>query len=392
MRTKIHFLKDERIAASVEDEGFDAEKSLQTLIADHPALLAGDQMYAGSEVRFLLVDREVEIPSSSGNPSRWRLDHLFVDQNGTPTLVEIKRSRDRRLRREVVGQLLEYAANGLRAWPKGTLRKIFEKRHNAQGHIEEFLARDLEVRDSDTENPQETRASQIDAFWNSVDNSLSKGRIRLVFLADSLPRDLVRVIEFLNERFESIEVVGVEVRKFETQALHILVPRVMGLSTKAWEKRARSDSASIEWDEESFLDQFARNHGDVGRDSVERIMKWCEENGVDIGFTKSSNGSFVPEIPVGKRRVWPIAISVDGRIKLQLGHLANRGGGMETLDARETLIRRLNQFLEKPIGIDRASGTPSFEIREINSPSTHMRFLETLDWIKRSVQSGSASC
>jgi hypothetical protein len=33
------------------------------------------------------------------------------DQNAVPTLVEVKRSSDTRIRREVVGQMLDYAAN-----------------------------------------------------------------------------------------------------------------------------------------------------------------------------------------------------------------------------------------------------------------------------------------
>ena len=49
-----------------------------------------------------------------------------MDQFGVPTLVEVKRSSDTRIRREVVGQLLEYAANGPRYWPVEQLRGMFE--------------------------------------------------------------------------------------------------------------------------------------------------------------------------------------------------------------------------------------------------------------------------
>src|SRR3954451_13322596 len=63
---------------------------------------------------------------SEGAAGRWSLDHLFVDQDAVPTLVEVKRSSDTRIRREVVGQLLEYAANGTRYWPVEQLRALFE--------------------------------------------------------------------------------------------------------------------------------------------------------------------------------------------------------------------------------------------------------------------------
>ena len=41
------------------------------------------------------------------------LDHLFLDQDGVPTIVETKRSSDNRLRKEVVAQMLDYASNAL---------------------------------------------------------------------------------------------------------------------------------------------------------------------------------------------------------------------------------------------------------------------------------------
>lgn len=36
--------------------------------------------------------------------------------------MEVKRSTDTRIRREVVGQMLDYAANGVRYWPAEELR------------------------------------------------------------------------------------------------------------------------------------------------------------------------------------------------------------------------------------------------------------------------------
>jgi len=83
------------------------------LLARFPALLAGDQMNSASPRRFLLIDREQPIASEPGGPERWSLDHLFLDQDGMPTLVEVKRSTDTRIRREVVGQMFDYAANAI---------------------------------------------------------------------------------------------------------------------------------------------------------------------------------------------------------------------------------------------------------------------------------------
>jgi hypothetical protein len=51
---------------------------------------------------------------------------MFLDQDAIPTLVEVKRSSDTRIRREVIGQMLDYAANGAQYWGEGALRLLFE--------------------------------------------------------------------------------------------------------------------------------------------------------------------------------------------------------------------------------------------------------------------------
>ena len=66
--------------------------------------------------RFMLVRREAPVANLS-------LDHLFVDQDAIPTLVETKRGEDTRGRREVVAQMLDYAANAATQWKAEALRQ-----------------------------------------------------------------------------------------------------------------------------------------------------------------------------------------------------------------------------------------------------------------------------
>ena len=99
---------------------------LQRLIAEHPSILAGDQFNDARPTRWLLVKREAGVPDGDDAADRWSVDHLFLDQDGVPTLVEVKRSSDTRIRREVVGQMLDYAANSFAYWPVGSIRSQFE--------------------------------------------------------------------------------------------------------------------------------------------------------------------------------------------------------------------------------------------------------------------------
>jgi hypothetical protein len=103
------------------EQPYAAEDDFQKLLADYPNLLAGDQIDRISPRRWLLVAREVAVASEEEGSNRWSLDHLFLDQDAIPTIVEVKRSADTRIRREVVGQMLDYAANAAPCVPIAVL-------------------------------------------------------------------------------------------------------------------------------------------------------------------------------------------------------------------------------------------------------------------------------
>jgi hypothetical protein len=88
---------------------FAKEVDLQDFLTRHPALLAGDQMNPADPRRFVLITAEARIAIAESAADYFSLDHLFIDQDGIPTLVEVKRSTDTRIRREIVGQLFEAA-------------------------------------------------------------------------------------------------------------------------------------------------------------------------------------------------------------------------------------------------------------------------------------------
>lgn len=115
------------------ETAYDSEDVLQALIARFPDLLAGDQLPGDVPRRWLLVGRKAALPAEEDGAGRWSVDHLFLDQDAVPTLVEVKRSSDTRIRREVIGQMLDYAANAVLYWPIDALRSVFERRCEAEG-------------------------------------------------------------------------------------------------------------------------------------------------------------------------------------------------------------------------------------------------------------------
>jgi hypothetical protein len=81
---------------------YDSEDLLQMLLAKYPSLLAGNQIDPRAPRKWLFIERETAIPSMEGGSGRWSADHLFLDQDAVPTIVEVKRSSFSTVRISVV--------------------------------------------------------------------------------------------------------------------------------------------------------------------------------------------------------------------------------------------------------------------------------------------------
>jgi hypothetical protein len=218
----IFLLNDEGNLQRVPRCHYESEDLLQSLIEKYPDLLAGDQMGGDEMVRFILVKREAGIPDGDGNSARWSIDHILLDQFGVPTLVEVKRSSDTRIRREVVGQLLEYAANIDIYWPANKIRSLAVEQHGGADELDRAII-DLLCLD-----PEADAANAVENYWLQVEDNFRNGRLRLLFVADELPREIRRIIEFLNSKMIDIEVLGVELRQYVGNSLRAMVPRIIG--------------------------------------------------------------------------------------------------------------------------------------------------------------------
>ena len=92
MPGSIFILHDDGTLVEMKETPYDSEALLQGLLADYSNLLAGDQIDPDNPRRWLLVTREMRV-SGDESTDRGYLDHLFLDQDAVPTLVELPFSR-----------------------------------------------------------------------------------------------------------------------------------------------------------------------------------------------------------------------------------------------------------------------------------------------------------
>lgn len=265
----------------------DEDKELQRILEANADLLPGDQISPDDPRRWLLIKREMPVPSPNSGTDRWSIDFLFSDQDAIPTFVECKRFNDTRSRREVVGQMLEYAANGHFYWTTETLRTFAEETARVAGCLlEERLAM---VQPADQQS--------IDSYFELLQQNLREGQLRIVFFLEESPPELRSVVDFLNRQMERSEVLLVEARQYSHAGVKIVVPTLFGYTEEArLVKRSVTVTAAAgrkRWDRPSFLADAESKLGPEQARVVKALLEHCISLPCDVTWgTGIQRGSF----------------------------------------------------------------------------------------------------
>ncbi|MEO2015175.1 MAG: hypothetical protein ABGZ53_12465 [Fuerstiella sp.] len=375
MTGQIYLLDADEQLVPMQEAPYDSEALLQRLLADHPSLLAGDQMNSTAPRRWLLIDREFGVPDEQESGNRWSLDHLFIDQDAIPTLVEVKRSSDTRLRREVVGQMMDYAANAVSYWSIEQIQARFDQRAQVGGasggtELDDFL------------EDQETAAE----FWQRVETNLQAGRIRMVFVADVIPKELKQIIEFLNGQMERAEVLGVEIKQYVNGDLKTLVPTVVGQSAMVQARRSSPSSGRQHVSKEEFVERCRQSADATCVTHLMRLIAWTEKKGFSHSYWEGSrDGSFIATFPSRIRAAYPFSFKHRGRMVFQMRFLKDIAP-FDDPDVSQQLQTRLEQIP----GFDLRGGMEGLPFIQIGSQQTDAdmdSILSMLDWIAEQLDS-----
>ena len=354
---------------------YDNEDLLQRALADYPGLIAGVGT-AGGSGRLMLIQREMPVSDSSG-AKVMSLDHLFVDEQATPVLVEVKRSSDTRSRREVVAQMLDYAANGTAYWPVDEVRRIVESRLSASARAE-YLKTELGI------------DHEPDAFWRRFADKLQQGHIRLVFLADRLAPELVRIIEFLNEQMHDTEVLGVELPQFRGEEAEeiIYVPRVIGRTAIAVEtKRGLNPLGS---GEDDFLTQLRDRRSPAEVDAAIDLMDAWRAFGGTFRWGKGATETSCTFAQPGSNANAPIVIYPRGSVEVNFQHFK----AYRPFDDLQ-LQAQFREHIRKVDGI-RVDGIddwprPAIKLQSLTNRRTRSDFARALEWFNSVLQQDPTS-
>ncbi|CAD6547706.1 DUF4268 domain-containing protein [Paraburkholderia sabiae] len=189
-------------------EGDYSEADLQRLIHAHPSCLPIAEIDAVFSEPIAIC---TELETHAG-----RIDNFMVTASGLPVLVECKLWRNPEARREVVGQILDYAKE-LTRWSSSDLQREVRDRLNRGGDPILEMVRAVSP---DTDEIQ---------FNDALTANLRRGRFLLLIVGDGIREGVEAISEYLQAHAGLHFTLGlVEMRLFATpDGGRLVIPRVL---------------------------------------------------------------------------------------------------------------------------------------------------------------------
>ncbi|MPY11182.1 hypothetical protein [Arthrobacter bussei] len=246
-----------------QEVSYGREADLQQILADHPSLIPG----VGEDA---VACKELQ---SGAGPA----DLLVVDQSGGITLVECKLASNRQVRREIIGQMFDYAS----AFWRMPMEE-FEQRWLARA------GRSL----------SDSVASANPDFAGAVAANLVEGRFNIVLAVDAINEDLKRIVEYLNATSgPATSVIAVEYKRLLTEHTEILMPTTYGKEL-AEAKVAASERAQGRWTENECR-TWMQDHDPVNLSRFDLLLEAARQHAIPfVGSLKRAKA-----MPAGSLQV-----------------------------------------------------------------------------------------
>jgi hypothetical protein len=238
--------------------------------------------------------------------------------------------------------MLDYAANAVAYWPVAMTRNLLERRCavNEQDPVvalSEALGNDIDY----------------ESFWERVKTNMLAKRIRLLFVADSVPLELRRIVEFLNEVTDPLEVLALEVRQFVGQDQRVLVPRIYGQTQDAAQRKRPAPGPA------TTLQQFLSEWDETAHEHFARLLEMADAEGLQTYWGAKG---FSLRVPVGNRSIsliecYPPSV-LRGQHYVPLTTIEGRVmGGPQITGPLRAVLRGLGATFTASGGYARFSGT-----------------------------------
>jgi len=186
-------------------------------------------------------------------------------------------------------------------------------------------------------------------------------------------------------------VLAVEIKQYVGQGnVKALVPRVIGQTVEAQQKKSGGTPSRRQWDKASFLEDLETRRGADEANVARKILQWSESQDLYIWWGKGRyDGSFFPLVEYEGVWHWLISVWTDGRIETQFKMMKGKAP-FDAETKRLELLGRLNELPGVDISADKITKRPSMPLSGLTDDASMAKFLETLDWMIEEIKAPSS--
>jgi len=340
-------------ASAVETQG---EAELQSLLIESPSLIPVEEIRENTEELVLAV-------SEFGLPGSGRTDVLAFSEKGDIVIVECKLAANPEAKRKVIGQILEYGAYLWQMDYEALDARIREREGESLVDLMELAAAD--------------EWDQTE-FRTRIEKTLESGAFLLIVVVDEVNPELRRIIRYVNDCSKSVfSIHALELRRFESGGLQVLVPKLFGLSP------GPADTLPETWTEDEFFRRLGLSVEAQVVDATQALYEWTQGNADNVYHaTGQDRWSFTFHYRAAGLTVSVFTVYTDGQFVLNYEYLINRVEE-EILDQFHTRVTQIAAFSAMPADFSKRHRVELARVVESRDEVTKLK--EVVVWFGRMV-------
>ncbi|ACB84393.1 hypothetical protein [Natranaerobius thermophilus] len=294
------------------------ENWIQELIRKYPNILPVADIEAIFDP---LIPIGREVPTNSG-----AIDNMFINTEGYLTIVETKLWRNPEARREVVGQIIDYAKE-VCEWSFDELNERVKaynyNYHGTRAGIIETIRK---------HNPEINESELVD----SICKNMQRGRFLLLIVGDGIRESVEEMVNYLNQTpsiLFTLALVELQMYKLD-QNDYLVIPQIITRTREITRAVVKIDGVSIDkvevdvdtsedkskkkkrrkLDEEEFYEKLSEHVSEENIDFVKRIFEDMQNLGCIIQWRQSSAMIRLKDPSGTKQKFTMFGISTNGEI------------------------------------------------------------------------------
>ncbi len=256
------------------------------------------------------------------------IDLIGIGSSGSITIMECKLAKNHQIKREVVGQVLDYAAS---LWESdiATLSEAFRARSGSDPF--EAIRRQF---------GEEAESFDEESCRSEVARRLREGDFRLLVAVDRIDPELRRIIQYVNSRGghgPGLRLVAVEFPRYQQGTIQVLVPEAYG--DELAQRNASTSRESRRWTLDEFFASLAPDS--PLEPIIRRLLDWGAERRLTVRMGQGQTPSPMWRLDALGVDQSLFGADIGGKLWLSLGNLRVQFAAIDE-GVVQTLVDQLN--------------------------------------------------